>query len=55
VHCSKVKLTQLQVVAHCLLASKLLAKAGALLTLRKLHDFQVIDKSIKATFGWLFY
>jgi hypothetical protein len=36
--CSKAKLMLLLVVAHYLLANKFLAKAGALLTLRKL-DF----------------
>jgi hypothetical protein len=34
----KVKLALLLVVAHCLVLSKLLAQAGALHTLRRLHS-----------------
>ena len=37
--CTRVKLVQPLVVAHCSLVSKLLAKAGALLTLRRPNYF----------------
>jgi hypothetical protein len=49
--CSKVKQMLLLVVAHCLLANKLLLRAGVLLTLKKLNLF---NSSQKGCLGSLF-
>jgi hypothetical protein len=46
--CIKVNLVLLLVVAHCLVPSKLLVQAGALLTLRRLNAVFALTHSKKA-------
>jgi hypothetical protein len=50
---TKAKLVLLPVVAHCLLVSKLLVQAGALLTLRRLNA-KLVGSSTKKLLRQLF-